>query len=107
MTERSETPTADPRRKGSHQPRRIAEDRLARKRELDRHAQRSSRMKTKNHIAYLESRVESLTRIIKDNGNTKDLLEQIDGLRKNNEALQSTLNAITKLVGGYPVKQGQ
>jgi hypothetical protein len=70
---------------------------LARKRALDREAQRSSRSKTKNRIALLESRIEALTRV-QANGNTKELVDKIEEQRKENEALRSTLKTIGKLI---------
>jgi hypothetical protein len=73
--------------------------RLARKREIDRQAQRSARVKTKNLIAHLESRIEELTRV-HDSGNVKGLIDQLEDQRKQNEELRSTLAAIGKLVGG-------
>jgi hypothetical protein len=81
----------------SRQAQKLSEEKLARKRALDREAQRSSRSKTKNHIALLESRIEALTRI-QGNGNTKELIDQIEGHRKENEALRSRLKAIGKLI---------
>lgn len=77
----------------------LSDERLARKRALDREAQRSSRCKTKNHIALLESRIEALTRL-HDNGNTKELIDQIERQRVENEALQAKLRSIAKLVTG-------
>jgi DNA-binding FrmR family transcriptional regulator len=97
-------PTEEPvtGRRRSQQAQKLSEARLARKRELDRQAQRSARVKTKNHISNLEGRIESLTRIINDNGNTKELVDQIEAQRKENEALQSTLKAIRKLLNPNP-----
>ncbi|KAH8597278.1 hypothetical protein B0O99DRAFT_618434 [Bisporella sp. PMI_857] len=77
----------------------LSEERLARKRALDREAQRSSRCKTKNHIALLESRIEALTRA-RDNGTTKELIDQIEQQRLENEALKARLKSIAKLVSG-------
>lgn len=64
---------------------------------MDREAQRSSRCKTKNHIALLEARIEALTRVQTD-GNTKELVDTIEAQRKENEALRATLKTVAKLV---------
>lgn len=72
--------------------------RLARKREIDRQAQRSARVKTKNLIAHLESRIEELTSV-HDSGNVKGLIDQLEEQRKANEELRATLQTIGKLVG--------
>jgi hypothetical protein len=90
-------PSATSARRGSRSTQKLSEERLARKRALDREAQRSSRCKTKNHIALLEARIEQLTRVQAD-GNTKELMDQIEQQRKENEALRATLKSITKLV---------
>lgn len=88
------------RQKPSRSTQKLSEERLARKRALDREAQRSSRCKTKNHIALLESRIEALTRV-QDNGNTKELVDQIEQQRIENEALRARLKSIAKLVTGH------
>jgi len=85
------------RRRGSRSTQKLSDERLARKRALDREAQRSSRCKTKNHIALLESRIEALTRV-QTNGNTKELMDKIEQQRKENEALRATLKTVAKLV---------
>jgi len=72
--------------------------RLARKREIDRQAQRSARVKKKNLIAYLETRIEELTRV-HDSGDVKGLIDQLEEQRKANEDLRNTLQTIGKLVG--------
>lgn len=82
----------------SRRAQKLSEERLARKRELDRQAQRSARVKTKNHIAHLESRIETLTRV-QGTGDVKGLIDQIEEQRKENEALKATLKSIGKLVG--------
>ena len=81
------------------QTQKLSDERLARKRALDREAQRSSRCKTKNHIALLESRIEALTRV-RDDGNTKELIDQIEQQRIENEVLWAKLKSIAKLVAG-------
>jgi hypothetical protein len=88
-----------PRRRVSRQASALSDERLARKRALDREAQRHSRSKTKNHIALLESRIEALTRV-KANGDTRELVETIEDQRRENEALKATLKTIGKIVGG-------
>ena len=55
-------------------------------------------MKTKNHIAQLESRIETLTEV-QGTGDIKSLIDQIEDQRKENEALKATLKTIGKLVG--------
>ena len=85
--------------KPSRSTQKLSDERLARKRALDREAQRSSRCKTKNHIALLESRIEALTRV-QDNGDTKELIDQIEQQRIEIEALRSKLKSIAKLVSG-------
>lgn len=76
----------------------LSDERLARKRALDREAQRSSRCKTKNHIALLEAQIAKLTRVQKD-GDTRELVREIEGLRRENEGLRGRLRAVGKLVG--------
>jgi hypothetical protein len=89
--------TSERRQRGSRSTQKLSDERLARKRALDREAQRSSRCKTKNHIALLESRIEALTRV-QANGNTKELMDQIEAQRKENEALRAMLKTVAKLV---------
>lgn len=91
--------SSEPRRRVSRQASKLSDERLARKRALDREAQRHSRSKTKNHIALLESRIEALTRV-KANGDTKELVDKIEEQRRENEQLKSTLKTIGKIVGG-------
>lgn len=88
-----------PRRRPSRQAHALSDERLARKRALDREAQRHSRSKTKNHIALLESRIEALTRV-RENGDTKELVEKIEEQRVENDALRKTLASIGKIIGG-------
>ena len=99
MAERAESPPGSSRKQQvSRRAQKLSEERLARKRELDRQAQRSARVKTKNHIAHLESRIEALTRV-QGTGDVKGLIDQIEEQRKENETLKSTLRTIGKLVG--------
>lgn len=99
MAERAESPPGSSRKQQvSRRAQKLSEERLARKRELDRQAQRSARVKTKNHIAHLESRIEALTRV-QGTGDVKGLIDQIEEQRKENETLKSTLKTIGKLVG--------
>ena len=99
MAERAESPSGSSRKQQvSRRAQKLSEERLARKRELDRQAQRSARVKTKNHIAHLESRIEALTKV-QGTGDVKGLIDQIEGQRKENEALKATLKTIGKLVG--------
>ncbi|KAL4907860.1 hypothetical protein BDW74DRAFT_148158 [Aspergillus multicolor] len=74
-------------------------DRAARKREQDRQAQRSAREKTRQRIAALEDRIETLTRF-HNSGNIQELIEELDAQRKANEALQTTLRSIQKAISG-------
>ncbi|KAG9245752.1 hypothetical protein BJ878DRAFT_500101 [Calycina marina] len=92
-------PSDTKRQKPSGSTQKLSDERLARKRALDREAQRTSRCRTKNHIALLESRIEALTRV-QDNGNTKELIDQIEQQRLENEALRGRLKSIAKLVIG-------
>lgn len=74
-------------------------DRAARKREQDRQAQRSAREKTRQKIAALEDRIETLTRF-HSSGNIQELIEELDAQRKANEALRATLRSIEKAISG-------
>ncbi|KAL6230999.1 hypothetical protein BDW75DRAFT_221362 [Aspergillus navahoensis] len=74
-------------------------DRAARKREQDRQAQRSAREKTRQKIAALEDRIETLTRF-HSSGNIQQLIDELDAQRKANEALRSTLRSIEKVISG-------
>jgi predicted RNase H-like nuclease (RuvC/YqgF family) len=85
--------------KAARQSQKLTEERRARKRELDRQAQRCARMKTKNHIAQLEEQIESL-KAINLSGSAKTLMVQLEEQKKQNEILRSKLNAIVKLAGG-------
>jgi hypothetical protein len=98
--EHAESPSGSPRKQqsSSRRAQKLSEERLARKRELDRQAQRSARVKTKNHISNLESRIEILTKV-QGTGDIKSLIDQIEDQRKENEALKATLKTIGKLVG--------
>lgn len=96
MADRAESPSR--KQQSSRRAQKLSEERLARKRELDRQAQRSARVKTKNHIAHLESRIETLTKV-QGTGDIKSLIDQIEDQRKENEALKATLKTIGKLVG--------
>ena len=97
--ERAESPAGSSRKQqSSRRSQKLSEERLARKRELDRQAQRSARIKTKTHIAHLESRIETLTKV-QGTGDVKSLIDQIEDQRKENEALKSTLKTIGKLIG--------
>jgi hypothetical protein len=99
MAEPVESPPGSSRKQQvSRRAQKLSEERLARKRELDRQAQRSARVKTKNHIAHLESRIEALTRV-QGSGDVKGLIDQIEEQRKENEALKATIKTIGKLVG--------
>lgn len=92
------SPSPPPERKRtSRTTQKLSDEKLARKRALDREAQRSSRCKTKNHIALLEARIEALTRVQAD-GNTKELVDTIEEQRKENEGLRATLRLVRKLV---------
>lgn len=94
------TPEArQPQHNGRKPQKKLSGVRLARKREIDREAQRSARVKTKNLIAHLESRIEDLTKV-NNTGNVKRLIDQLEEQRKENEELRSTLQAIGKLVSG-------
>lgn len=81
------------------------QERRERKRAVDREAQRTLREKTRLHIANLERTIETL-RNQDINGTTAALLDQIDGLRKENERLRGVIEnvriAIT-LGAGDPV----
>jgi hypothetical protein len=85
--------------KAARQSQKLTEERRARKRELDRQAQRCARMKTKNHIAQLEEQIESL-KAINLSGSAKTLMVQLEEQKKQNEILRSKLKAIVKLAGG-------
>ncbi|KAL4976225.1 hypothetical protein BDW66DRAFT_135431 [Aspergillus desertorum] len=80
-------------------PTKLTGDRAARKREQDRQAQRSAREKTRQKIAALEDRIETLTRF-HSSGNIQELIEELDAQRKANEALRSTLRTIEKAISG-------
>jgi hypothetical protein len=99
MADRASSPSGSSRnQQTSRRAQKLSDERLARKRELDRQAQRSARVKTKNHIAHLESRIEALTQV-QGNGDVRGLIEQIEEQRKEIEALKTTLKTIGKLVG--------
>lgn len=83
-----------PRSSKSHK---VPEDRVARKREQDRKAQRSAREKNKNLIAQLQSRIETLTRF-HDSGSVKVLIDELEHQRKENESLRSTLRSLQGLI---------
>ena len=67
---------------------------LDRKRELDRAAQRHSRARTRNHIDYLESLVNSLRADSDDR--VADLLQQLDEKQAEIQRLRGVLNNIGK-----------
>jgi predicted RNase H-like nuclease (RuvC/YqgF family) len=95
----SEGSTPESGGKAARQSQKLTEERRARKRELDRQAQRCARMKTKNHIAQLEEQIESL-KAINLSGSAKTLMVQLEEQKKQNEILRSKLKAIVKLAGG-------
>ena len=95
----SDHSTPESGRKAARQSQKLTEERRARKRELDRQAQRCARMKTKNHIAQLEEQIESL-KAINLSGSAKALMVQLEEQKKQNEILRSKLKAIVKLAGG-------
>jgi hypothetical protein len=95
----SEYSTPESGGKAVRQSQQLTEERRARKRELDRQAQRCARMKTKNHIAQLEEQIESL-KAINLSGSAKTLMIQLEEQKKQNEILRSKLKAIVKLAGG-------
>jgi hypothetical protein len=95
----SEGSTPESGGKVARQSQKLTEERRARKRELDRQAQRCARMKTKNHIAQLEEQIESL-KAINLSGSAKTLMIQLEEQKKQNEILRSKLKAIVKLAGG-------
>lgn len=68
---------------------------MARKRELDRQAQRSAREKTKTLISQFESHIDTLTKL-NDNGNVKSLLDELVLQRNTND---TTLRTIEKVAG--------
>jgi hypothetical protein len=72
---------------------RIPEERLARKRQLDRQAQNDSRRRTKSHIAHLESIVKSL----KQPNSPGTWITQIEEKRKLNEHLATSLRSIGRM----------
>jgi hypothetical protein len=95
----SEDSLPEPGGKAARQSQKLTEERRARKRELDRRAQRCARMKTKNYIAQLEEQIESL-KAINLSGSAKTLMVQLEEQKKQNEILRSKLKAIVKLAGG-------
>lgn len=69
---------------------------LARKREVDRRAQRSSRQRTKNRMTNLEKKVELLQTDDAQN-NILGLVKTIEGLRQENEKLRNFAEKIRGL----------
>ena len=87
-----------------HQKRRGTHDvRAERKRELDRLAQRATRERTKNRIAFLEQKLASLESCDRES-TVSQLTKTIDGLRNDNMRLQSAMMkmrfAITEALEG-------
>ena len=79
--------------------RRFTATQLDRKRQLDREAQRSSRAKTKSHIAHLEG----LVRVLKGDHDERAerLIAQIDKQREEIRHLRTLLKGVAKLVKGF------
>ncbi|KAF9735342.1 hypothetical protein PMIN06_010895 [Paraphaeosphaeria minitans] len=75
------------------------QERRERKRAIDREAQRSLREKTKTHIAELERTIEIL-RNQDRNGATASLLNEIEGLRAENERLRDVIDGVRSVIGG-------
>jgi hypothetical protein len=78
------------------------QERRERKRAIDREAQRSLREKTKTHIAELEHTIQIL-RDQDGNKATKLLLEEIEGLRSENERLRDIIESVKGVVGNIEV----
>lgn len=77
-------------------PRRMTQSQISRKRELDREAQRNSRARTKSHIEYLESLVESLRASSDDR--VAGLLRRLDEKQAEIQRLRAVLGNIGKQV---------
>lgn len=77
-------------------PRSMTQSQISRKREMDREAQRNSRARTKSHIEYLESLVESLRASADDR--VAGLLRQLDEKQTEIQRLKSVLNSIGRQV---------
>ncbi len=71
---------------------------LERKRECDREAQRQIRLKTKNHIAHLESLVDTLQEAHHDAGRVSELVTQLKANQKEIARLHEVIRSIGKLV---------
>ena len=71
---------------------------LERKRQSDREAQRQIRLKTKNHIAHLESLVKTLQEAHANNGATTEFVEQLKTNQVEIDRLREIIRGVTKLV---------
>ena len=69
---------------------------LERKRELDREAQKSIRLKTKNHIAHLEALVQSLQKSEGSNDRISELVAQVQASHEEINKLREAMRTIAK-----------
>ena len=77
----------------------------AKKREMDRLAQKKSREKARRRVMELEKKLETLQSDDKQKQIT-DLLKVVDNLKKENERLRGVTGRIRGLVGGIAVPTG-
>ncbi|CAK7231398.1 hypothetical protein SBRCBS47491_007917 [Sporothrix bragantina] len=80
-----------------------AEARRIRKRELDRHAQRCARQRTKDRIAFLEQRLEESYRAEPGQRRVAALLDELSSVKQQRDELMAIVSSIQKtLQNGLP-----
>ncbi|KAF5004382.1 hypothetical protein FDECE_9129 [Fusarium decemcellulare] len=74
-----------------------ADSRRAKKRELDRRAQRAARERNRNRIALLEATIEAMKK--EDSGRrAAQLIEELTQVKKERDDLENTLQSIKDLI---------